>query len=50
MSFKLREEVLIDFLNSSSAIERILKNNGYQLAKYGIKAFCSDEDLCLNKI
>ena len=49
MSFKLREEVLIDFLNSSSAIERILKNNGYQLAKYGIKAFCSDEDLCLNK-
>ena len=49
MSFKLREEVLIDFSNSSSAIERILKNNGYQLAKYGIKAFCSDEDLCLNK-
>ncbi len=48
MSFRSREVILEEFKNSNSKFEQILRKNGYQIYKYGIKAYCSLEDICLN--
>ena len=48
MAFSERENITAGFENSNSLFEKILRHNGYQLVKYGSKAFCSTSDICLN--
>lgn len=48
MSFGNREVILEDFKSGNSAFEIILRKNGYQIYKYGIQAYCSLEDICIN--
>lgn len=48
VSFRERESLLKNYENAESSFEEIIRENGYQIIKYGNKAFCSDLDICLN--
>ena len=48
VSFRERESLLRNYENAESSFEEIIRENGYEIIKYGNKAFCSDLDICLN--
>ena len=48
MSFRNREVILDYYKNGNTAIENIMRKNGYQIYKYGNKAYCSPDDICIN--
>lgn len=50
VSFEDRKKILENYKSGNNFIENILRKNGYNIYKYGNKAFCTDSDVCINDL
>ena len=50
VSFADRKKILENYKSGNTFIENILRENGYNIFKYGNKTYCSDTDICINEL